>query len=147
LLFGYKWALANNDVDYIAFSILNIPLAYECEKHNKLQKYLSRYHFMRLIEEKGLLPNLLSKKVHFLGMTEGPNEIALMGPYADFIDTWDSSAAVWAGLNGIQFDNSPTGLVNGKFEVEVDFYHNSSYNLDIAKKNIDYIEELCRGAR
>jgi hypothetical protein len=80
-------------------------------------------------------------------MTEGPNEIALMGPYADFIDTWDSSAAVWAGLNGIQFDNSPTGLVNGKFEVEVDFYHNSSYNLDIAKKNIDYIEELCRGAR
>ena len=147
LLFGYKWALGNNDVDYIAFSILNIPLAYECEKHNKLQKYLSRYHFMRLIEEKGLLPNLLSKKVHFLGMTEGPNEIALMGPYADFIDTWDSSAAVWAGLNGIQFDNSPTGLVNGKFEVEVDFYHNSSYNLDIAKKNIDYIEELCRGAR
>ena len=80
------------------------------------------------------------KKIHFLGMVDGPNEISLVRDF--HIDTWDSSAGVWAGLNGISFDNSPTGLINGKFEKHVDFSADLSDNLDIAKKNINYINEL-----
>ena len=58
------------------------------------------------------------------------------------IDTWDSSAAVWAGLNGIAFDNSPTGLMNGKFELEVDF--NAKFeDTTIACSNMAYIDQLC----
>ena len=79
-------------------------------------------------------------------MTEGPNEISLMRGFTDFIDTWDSSAAVWAGLNGIKFDSSPTGLFQGKFAKEVDFDYKVGDNLRLAKENINYIEELCYAA-
>ena len=146
LVDSFKWGLSNPDVDYIAFSILNIPLAYGCESNNPIQKYLSRLHFMNRLEDEGLLPGLLGKKVHFLGMTEGPNEISLMRGFTDFIDTWDSSAAVWAGLNGIKFDNSPTGLSKGKFEKEVDFDYKVGDNISLAKQSIQYIEELCYAA-
>ena len=80
------------------------------------------------------------KKIHFLGMVDGPNEISLVRDF--HIDTWDSSAGVWAGLNGLMFDNSPTGLVNGKFEKHVDFNHESKDNIDIAKANVKYIDDL-----
>ena len=56
-----------------------------------------------------------------LGMVDGPNEIELCAQYMDLVDTWDSSAAIWAGLHEITFDNSPSGLVDGKFEKEVNF--------------------------
>ena len=79
------------------------------------------------------------KKIHFLGMVDGPNEINLVRDF--HIDTWDSSAGVWAGLNGIPFDGSPTGLINGKFEKHVDF--TSSFDDTIqAKKNIEIIDDL-----
>ena len=82
---------------------------------------------------------------HCLGMVDGPREIELLEPWKDFIATWDSSAAVWAGLNGIKFDNSPTGLINGKYEAEVDFDYQGDLSVDqIADVlyNIDYIDEL-----
>ena len=86
-----------------------------------------------------------NKKFHFLGMSEGPNEIELMSEFHEYIDTWDSSAAAWAGLNGITFDKSPTGLVNGKFEKEVDFSFESADNKWMAQSNMTYIDNLCGG--
>ena len=80
------------------------------------------------------------KKIHFLGMVDGPNEISLVRDF--HIDTWDSSAGVWAGLNGVSFDSSPTGLINGKFEKHVDFSADLSDNINIAKKNVKYIDDL-----
>ncbi len=103
------------------------------------------------MEERGWLDSDNAyKKFHCLGMVDGPNEIELLWPYANNIATWDSSAAVWAGLNGIKFDNSPTGLINGKFEKEVDFGMDSSLEVDIVKDvmyNIEYINKLCAGER
>ena len=145
---GYAWALHHPDIDYVAFSILNIPLAYNVEKDNKLQRFLARWRFMHLLESRGLLPALQSKKVHFLGLLDGPNEIELVKDYHQYITTWDSSSAVWAGINGIEYDNSPTGLTNGKFELEVDFKHNHADN-DIvrlsntkAKRNMVTIDRM-----
>ena len=67
-----------------------------------------------------------------------------MAQFSGLIDTWDSSAAVWAGLHGIKFDNSPTGLVQGKFEKEVDFNFVGG-DTKVAVSNMKYIDSLCNG--
>lgn len=73
-------------------------------------------------------------------MVDGPNEIALVRDFR--IDTWDSSAGVWAGLNGVSFDDSPTGLFDGKFEKHVDFNFKTEDNtlVEMARNNMTYID-------
>ena len=148
LVSAFAWAANSHHVDYIGFSILNIPNAYGVEKNNKLQRYLSRLKFVQELDKRGILEQIVNnkKKIHFLGMVDGPNEIELMGynGYDECIDTWDSSAAVWYGLNGIKFDNSPTGSVNGKFEKEVDFNEKQGDNTSV-RYNLAYIDKLCGG--
>ena len=121
LITAFAWAASSPLIDYIGISILAVPNAYNCEKGNNLQRFLSRWRFMNELYDRQLLQLAAQngKKIHFLGMVDGPNEISLVRDF--HIDTWDSSAGVWAGLNGISFDNSPTGLINGKFEKHVDF--------------------------
>ena len=156
LIAAYGWAFYNPDIDYIAFSILNIPIAYGCERGQvdkpwRMQRFLSRWMFMKELSRRFDLQKIhkSGKKFHLLGMTEGPNEIQLMSDFADIIDTWDSSAAVWAGLNGDSFDQSPTGMRNGKFEKEVDFNFKlrdaDAKNMDYAISNMKYIDSLCNG--
>lgn len=140
----FAWAASSPLVDYIGVSILGVPNAYGVERDNKLQRYVSRYHMMHELERRGILrlAERNSKNIHFLGMVDGPNEIDLCGEFQ--IDTWDSSAAIWAGLNNISFDSSPTGLVDGKFEEEVDFNYGTVDNIkiELAKANIKYINDL-----
>ena len=54
---------------------------------------------------------------------------------------------MWAGLNGIRFDSSPTGLNHGKFDKEVDFDFLTEENdlIDDARYNMEYIDNLCGG--
>ena len=148
LVAAYLWAADNDLIDYIGFSILGIPNAYGVEKDNKLQRFLARWWFMQeldktcfwdLVKENG-------KRLHMLGMVDGPNEITLVEPWLKYFSTWDSSAAIWAGLNGISFDNSPTGLVHGKYEAEVNFQHpnmHDDYANQLMDKNMRYIDALC----
>ena len=131
----FKWGLQSALIDMIGVSILGVPNAFGVEKDNKLQRYLSRYKLMSLLHKHGLLKNYVNipdselnsqrmpTKLHFLGMVDGPNEIELMYQtgYSQYIESWDSSAAVWTALNHVEFDSSPTGLVDGKFEKHVDF--------------------------
>ena len=148
LISAFAWAANSPLVDYIGFSILNIPNAYGVEQNNKLQRYLSRLKFVMELDKRGVLEQIVNnrKKIHFLGMVDGPNEIELMdfNGYSECIDTWDSSAAVWYGLNGIKFDTSPTGAVNGKFEKEVDF-NLTEGDTESVKFNLAYIDKLCGG--
>lgn len=144
---AFAWAASAPQVDYIGVSILGVPNAYGVERNNKLQRFMSRWHMMTELESRGILDlaRVNKKKIHFLGMVDGPNEIALCHPRFR-INTWDSSAAVWAGLNGIAFDTSPTGLVDGKFEEEVDFAFKAADNgpsLITAKENIRTIQKMC----
>lgn len=130
----FEWAVKSPLVDYIGVSILGVPNAYGVERDNKtktelehkftetrLQRYVSRYMMMRELQSRGLLAlaKQNGKRIHFLGMVDGPKEVALVKQFD--IDTWDSSAPVWCGANGIRFDNTPTGLRYGKFETHVDF--------------------------
>ena len=151
LVKSFAWAASNPDlVDYIGISILNIPNAYGVERGNKLQRFVARLRFMYTLEFYGLLERFKSngQKIHMLGMVDGPNEIMFMRPFHDYISTWDSSAAIWAGLNLIPFDQSPTGLVDGKYENEVDFDANyvDINSLEAARTNMNYIDGLCKNA-
>lgn len=152
---SFIWALQSELIDYIAFSILSIPNVYGVEKDNRLQRYLSRYQYLQHLCDyvrttTGKTLNQLKqgndKKFHFLGMVDGPNEIALIRTLESQIgiDTWDSSSAVWAGLNKISYDLSPTGLHNGKYEREVDFNYYTPYNHELVRSNMEYIDDLCR---
>ena len=47
-------------------------------------------------------------------------------------------------VHGIKFDNSPTGLVQGKFEKEVDFNFVGG-DTKVAVSNMKYIDSLCNG--
>lgn len=141
----FAWAATSPLVDYIGVSILGVPNAYGVEKDNKLQRYMSRFTMMNELLRRGILCMARSngKKIHFLGMVDGPKEIELCGQFN--IDTWDSSAAIWAGLNHITFDTSPTGLIDGKYEKEVDFNFSTldKVRIDLAKSNMKYINDLC----
>ena len=142
----FDWAAESEDVDYIGVSILAVPLAYGVEKDNKLQRFLSRWKFMNELEKAGILDRIKynMKKIHFLGMVDGPNEIQLVQEWLPYITSWDSSAAVWAGMCNISFDNSPTGLIDGKNEIEVDFSHRDVDNTKLRKamENCRYIDSL-----
>lgn len=147
LIKSFEWAAKYPHVHYVGVSILAVPNAYDVEKDNKLQRYLSRFEFMKLLRERGILDMLrhYGKGIHFLGMVDGPNEIQLVKDFHQWIDTWDSSAGVWAGLNDIEFDNSPTGLKYGKYEepVDFDFADMDPNRIGKALRNCKYIDGLC----
>lgn len=140
---SFEWAAESNHVDYIGVSILAIPNAYAVEKGNKLQRFVSRYMFMQELYDSGVLSLIKAngKKIHMLGMLDGPGEIRLMEPFKDYIDTWDSSAAIWLGLHaGKTFDSSPTGLLHGKYEQEVDFNYENKKGVLTAVINKSIID-------
>ena len=144
LITSFAWAASSPLIDYIGISILAVPNAYGCEQNNQLQRFVSRWKFMNELYDRNLLQLAAQngKKIHFLGMLDGPNEISLLRDF--HIDTWDSSAGIWTGLNGVQFDWSPTGLVEGKFEKHVDFEAKIVDNnlIELAKTNMGKIDEL-----
>jgi len=113
----------------------------------RMQRYLSRWQVLNILEQQGLLTSRTSKRFHCLGMTDGPQEIALLKRYHDRIFSWDSSSAVWHGIHGIQYDESPTGLRHGKYEEEVDF-DTPLVGLDkiqTALYNVRCIDDMCKG--
>tara|TARA_R110002167_G_scaffold274203_4_gene480286 strand:+ start:211 stop:1074 length:864 start_codon:yes stop_codon:yes gene_type:complete len=147
LINSFKWASNNSHlVDYIGMSILAAPLAYGVESGNKLQRFASRLKLMYQMDNYPLMANIKNnnQQVHFLGMVDGPNEIMFMSPFSKYIDTWDSSAACWLGLNGQTFDETPTGRRDGKFEKEVDFMFKTEddSNIRMAINNMEYIDKL-----
>lgn len=155
LMFAFEWALNNAQIDVIGVSILACPIALgidekaaKAERNDayKLQRFLSRLKIFTELNNRGLLDHRAIKRFHCLGMVDGPNEVELLGDFHKYIRTWDSSAGVWAGLNGIRFDNSPTGLMNGKFEKEVEFGMNEPLDMDKLNDvlyNIQVINRMC----
>ena len=141
LITSFAWAASSPLIDYIGISILAVPNAYGCEQNNPLQRFVSRWKFMNELYDRNLLQLAAQnrKKIHMLGMVDGPNEISLLRDF--HIDTWDSSAGVWAGLNGLAFDHSPTGLTNGKFEKHVDFQAKFE-DTTLAESNMRVIDNL-----
>jgi len=154
LMRGFEWASNRNDIDFIGVSILACPIALGINevKHGlerrdeafRMQRYLSRYTVLNQLNMRRVGPS----RLHCLGMTEGPHEIELLRPFHDYIYSWDSSSAIWHAINGIEYDNSPTGLRYGKCEIEVDFDIALPEKFDNLSKiihNIAVVDNLCRG--
>ena len=145
-LTSIKWALNEESIDIIGLSILACPIALGVDeklsagdRHNAymLQRFMSRWKIFQLLGDAGILDHPRAvKRFHCLGMVDGPNEISLLRPYHNYIRSWDSSAAIWCGMHGISFDNSPTGLVCGKFESEVDFKRDFGLSGDVINDQI-----------
>ena len=150
------WAIENPDIDLIGLSILGCPIALgikeETFNHGDrdqaflMQRFLSRWKMLNLVDSMVEDKSKLYKKFHNLGILDGPMEILLLEKYKDYIYSWDSSSAVWAGINGVRYDGSPTGLRYGKIESEVDFFINEEYNADI-EYNIELINNICKGVK
>jgi hypothetical protein len=158
LMRSFQWALETPSIDYIGISILSCPIALGVNETKyddgsrdeafRMQRYLSRYAIFKELNSRGLLSTRAYKRFHCLGMTEGPNEIDLLSPFHKHIYSWDSSSAVWHGINNIQYDGSPTGLTKGKLDLEVDFNHVPTITIDTMSKityNMSVIDEMCRG--
>jgi len=123
---AWEYAANSPNVDFIGVSILGVPNAFgSIEKDNKLQRFTSRWKMMKMLDEVGILGRAMEegKKLHFLGALDGwPGEVELVQQYHNCIFSWDSSGAVWLGLHGnMEYDNSPTQQLLGKYEEEVDF--------------------------
>lgn len=159
VLKSFDWALGNPGIDLIGMSILTCPIAMKVNETRyadgsrddayKLQRFLSRWKMFVELDKAGLLSGKRAeKRFHCLGMTDGPNEIELLvrSGFDKYIFSWDSSAAVWLGLNNESFDMSPSGRRAGKLELEVDFDHESLDNISYSHvmTNIHYINKLCR---
>jgi hypothetical protein len=132
LMKSYEWAIENSNIDFIGVSILACPIAlgvnedaHTGQGHSesyRMQRYLARWRIFNELDRRGLLSDSRAYKLfHCLGMTEGPREIELLQQYHENIFSWDSSSAIWHAINGIKYDESPTGLRDGKYEAEVDF--------------------------
>lgn len=157
VLKSFDWALGQKEIDLIGVSILTCPIAFGVNETRyadgskdtayKLQRFLSRWKLLCELRKAGLLTEHAKKRFHCLGMMDGPNEVELLigSGFEPFIYSWDSSAAVWLGLQSRKFDNSPSGLRDGKFEKEVDFDHDTATAASIAcvLSNVDYINKLC----
>jgi hypothetical protein len=154
LLDAIEWGLDNEDVDLIGMSILACPIALGVNESTfdaggrsdayKMQRFMSRFTVFDMLERRGSLNEKALKRFHCLGMVDGPREIRLLSRFEKYIFSWDSSAAVWAGIHGIMFDGSPTGLANGKFEKEVEFGYQGHVNNLAVYHNIEYINQLLK---
>ena len=142
---SFAWAASSPLIDYIGLSILAIPIAYGVDTPGNIQVFGSRLSMVEELYNRTLisLAKANGKKIHFLGMTDGPKEIVNAARYTGFhIDSWDSSAAVWAGIQDVPFDNSPTGLINGKIHKHVDFdIEFDEGKLPLIHKNIEAIQK------
>lgn len=153
-----QWALNNKDIDIIGLSILGCPIALGLEEQTydrvdqvdssyKMQRFLSRWRILEEMDKRGMLDKSAIGRFHCLGMVDGPNEVDLLKPYHMYIRSWDSSSAPWLGLHGDSvYDESPTGLRNGKYEIEVDFSFNTNDRSKIEKavSNIHFINNKVR---
>lgn len=158
LMKSFEWAIENPSINFIGVSILACPigLGVNEQKHGdgsrdesyRMQRYLSRWAILRELKKRGLLGWRSHKRFHCLGMTDGPREIELLREFHDHIFSWDSSTAIWHAINGIEYDNSPTGLRHGKYEEEVNFNIPAADTFDIMPKlayNMGLIDQMCRG--
>lgn len=147
-----KYGLNNKKIDIVGLSILGCPTALGLQENTygvsnsrqyKLQRYKSRFQILNELNNNGLLTENAINRFHCLGMADGPKEIKLLCQFSKYIQSWDTSSAAWHGINGVLFDQSETGLINGKIESEVDFDVNfDDNNISNIRTNIKYIDNL-----
>lgn len=122
-------ALYNKAIDYVGLSFTHASRAMGTSRNDPSARF-------RFLQSLGcMLPN---KKIHMLGMTDSVFEVSLVKPYHFAIASWDSSAAVWNGVQGIRVDQ-----MLGKNLKPVDFDAKVEW-VEICNMNIKTIKEQAK---
>jgi len=130
-------------ITHIGMSILGIPNAF-CSVTGTKDIMVNRLFAAEYIVKNNL--NTGSMWHHFLGLGQ-PRELLLQRQIG-LIDSNDSSSACWHGINGITYDDSLGGLVNGKIDAPVNFeLHCTKTDKERQMKyimlNINFIKKMC----
>ena len=131
---GYMKSLANAIqhpmIDYVGLSILGCPNAFPHIPAYKVRE--------KIIGE--VYDALPQKSLHILGMLDNTlEEIARLTYYEDVINSWDTSLAIWAGLNGEAVEKN-----HKKLKLDVDFDHPiKNFSVSMVLDNI----QAMKGAR
>ena len=125
-------AIKHPNIDLIGLSILGCPTAF-----NTLPKYKVREQILEYVEQNYTQAHT-DKRFHILGMLDAADEVTRLTYYKDMINSWDSSAAIWGGINGIKLEDETK-----KFELAVDFDHPiGDFSVSLVLDNINYIKGL-----
>lgn len=125
------------DVEFIGMSILGIPNAF-CSLTGTDAITYNRVFASIYLKENELV---CDKKHHYLGCDE-PREL-LMQKLIGVAYSNDSSTAFWHAINGISFDKTASGLVDGKTKIPVDFdIPFNSADVPLIKSNMRWLNEL-----
>ncbi len=108
--------MTTQGVDVIGMSILALPNAF-CTLTGTTDVSHNRLYGSLFLKRSGHYSN--STWHHYLGASS-PSEIQLI-PQLQMADSMDSSSPIWHGIQTIKYDDSPTGLINGKSKKHVDF--------------------------
>ncbi len=129
---GLDKAIKNPGIDFIGLSILGCPTAF-----NTLPKYKIREQILEYVECR-YAPKKLAKRFHILGMLDDPlGEITRLTYYKYMINSWDSSAAIWAGLNYHKLEEGAA-----KFSEPVDFdYPIGDFSVSLVLDNINKMKD------
>ncbi len=124
---GFICAMNDDNIDRVGLSFFHASNMVGTDKNNPT----SRYNVLRDNFNEGMD----IKKIHMLGATDSAYEIQLC---KHMVGSWDSSAAIWGGLNGI--DLSTQTVKNSKI---VDFNTDLQWN-DNCINNINFIKGITR---
>ena len=122
-------AVMDERIDFIGLSILACPNAFD-----KLPEHKVREKIL------GMMANMpgAEKRFHILGMLGSVDEIKRLTYYSKLIHSWDTSAAVWYGINDLTVEGRTE-----KFTKHVDFdieFQDDKVEQIIA--NINYMRSL-----
>lgn len=134
-------------ISHIGMSILGIPNAFKSITGTDdilINRVFATQFLLNNPESRDLIAAAKGKiKHHYLGLGQ-PREILLQRQLG-LIDSNDSSSPIWHGLQGIAYDRSWGGLINGKSPVPVDFsvnYALTANMVDTINSNIALIDNL-----
>ena len=127
----FKAWMRDDRVDLVGISFFHSRLAVGSDN-----KYDSgaRFNFLRQFSENELFG--MQKKIHCLGMGDTVHEVQLLRPYWYLINSWDSSAAVWAGLHGQHVSRTRV-----KLDTPVEFDTLLPFD-GLCSQNIQYVNRL-----
>lgn len=136
---GYRWGADHADIDIIGMSILGIPNAIP-----HIHIGYARVVMTQILIEQGYFK--FGKYHHYLGLNAGPKleipSLINMGA----LDSCDSSAPVWAGINGHEYSTNTDSLQHvSKIQNHVNFDHyltKKQSTLETIQHNIDLTLEL-----
>lgn len=139
----YNEMTSNGIADTIGMSILALPNAF-CQLTGTTDISHNRLYGSLYLRRMGLYRT--SMWHHYLG-AGSPSEIQLI-PQLQMADSMDSSSPIWHGIHNIKYDESPTGLINGKIKKHVDFelpaseWFREKYSIGEAiDHNVGYIDK------